>query len=161
MQVAEKEEFYQIVTSCDATNFWYGPHLNEPLPDKKAFFEDFEEYYFTDFKNSKGRSFHIVEGDSNIGQINYNEIKEDVVDIDIIIYNKDNWSKGYGSSSVKLISAYLEEKFNVASIFIDVHCSTERAVKAYEKAGFTKSEKIVEKGESFFRLKRINKYRRT
>lgn len=160
MQVEEKEDFYQKATSCDATDFWYGPHLNEPLPDKKAFFEDFEEYYFTDFKNSKGRSFHIVEGDANIGQINYNEIKEDVVDIDIIIYSKDNWSKGYGSSSVKLISAYLEEKFNVESIFIDVHNSNERAMKAYKKAGYDQSEEYVEKGQKFYRLKRINKYRR-
>ncbi len=158
MQVEEKEFFFKKATSSDSTDFWYGPHLGEPIPNKEAFFKDFEEYYFTDFKNAKGRCFHILESDEKIGQINYNEIKERVVEIDIIIYDKENWSKGYGSSSVKLMSAYLEEKFHVESIFIEVHSKNKRAVKAYEKAGFTISGEQVDNGQTFYRLERKNKY---
>jgi RimJ/RimL family protein N-acetyltransferase len=99
-----------------------------------------------------------MESGVDIGQINYNEIKNKIVEVDIIIYNKQNWSKGYGSSSLKLMSAYLEEKFHVESIYLDVHSSNERAIKAYEKAGFHKSEELVENNERVFRLKKANKY---
>lgn len=128
------------------------------MPDQTAFFKDFEEYYFTDFMNTKGRSFHIIEANSKIGQINYNEIKDGEVELDIIIYDKENWSKGYGSSSIKLLSAYLEEKYHVSSIYIEVHSENERASKAYKKAGFEFSEEIVDGKQTYHRLKRKNRY---
>ena len=152
MQVDEKEFFFKQATGSDATDYWYGPHLGDPVPDKAAFFEDFEEYYFTDFKDNKGRCFHIIEGGDKIGQINYNEIKNANVEIDIIIYSKENWSKGYGSSAVKLMSSYLESRFHVKSIFIDVHPENDRAIKAYDKAGFSKKEKYTEEDITYFRV---------
>lgn len=158
MQVEEKDFFFEKATNSDATDYWYGPHIGEVIPDKKAFFKDFDDYYFTDFKNTKGRCFHIIEAGEKIGQINYNEIKENEVEVDVIIYDKENWSKGYGSSSVKLISAYLEEKFHVQTIHIDVHPDNKRAVKAYEKAGFQKSELKEENGHKYLRLKRLNRF---
>lgn len=154
----DKEFFFEKATTSDATDYWYSSKIGEKVPDRKAFFDDFEEYYFTDFKNTKGRCFHIIEEGSKIGQINYNQITEGTVEIDIIIYNKSNWSKGYGSSSVKLMSAYLEEKYHVKSIYIEVHSENLRAVKAYEKAGFEKSEVKEDKGQTYFRLQRENKF---
>lgn len=82
------------------------------------------------------------------------------MEVDIIIYDKENWSKGYGSSAIKLISAYLEEKYHVDSIWIDVHPQNGRAIKAYEKAGFNSMSKTKnEHGTEFIRLARKNQYK--
>jgi len=78
------------------------------------------------------------------------------VEVDILIYAKENWSKGYGSSAVKLMSSYLEAKFHVNSIFIDVHPENDRAIKAYDKAGFSKAKEITEEGNTYYRLTRSN-----
>jgi len=120
------------------------------VPDKNAFFEDWKKHYFQDRDNKKGRCFHIVESGENIGQINYNAITNKEVDVDILIYDKDNWSKGYGTSAIKLMCAYLEEKYHVSKVWIDVHPENKRAMKAYEKAGFAE----IGQENNFIRLAR-------
>lgn len=139
---------------------WYGARYGDVIPTKSDFFKDWDYYYFRDIQNKKGRCFHILKNGEKIGQINYNAIKDNQVDIDIIIYDKENWSKGYGSSAIKLMSAYLEEKYHVDKIWIDVHPENKRAIKAYEKAGFNSSVPVTDsKGIEFIRLARPNKYK--
>lgn len=116
---------------------WYGEQYGDEIPNRKAFFEDWKKYYFQDQENKKGRCFHILQGQEKIGQVNYNSIANKEVDIDILIYNQENWSKGYGTSAIKLMCAYLEEKYHVNKVWIDVHENNNRAIKAYEKAGFS------------------------
>ena len=156
----EKEYFFNHATHSDGTALWYGAKYGDSVPDKSSFFKDWQGYYFKDIENRKGRYFHIIQKGSKIGQINYNEIQSNEVDVDIIIYDKDNWSKGYGSSAIKLISAYLEEKYHVDKIWIDVHPHNTRAIKAYEKAGFnSKSKTKDELGIDYIRLSRKNRYK--
>ena len=132
----EKEYFFVQATGSDATPLWYGARYGDEVPDRETFFEDWKRYYFEDRENKKGRCFHILQNQEKIGQINYNSIENKEVDVDILIYNKENWSKGYGTSAIKLMCAYLEEKYHVAKVWIDVHQDNTRAKKAYEKAGF-------------------------
>ncbi|MDA9774328.1 GNAT family N-acetyltransferase [Saprospiraceae bacterium] len=137
----EKEYFFEQATGSDATPLWYGARYGDDIPDKNKFFEDWQQFYFQDRENERGRCFHILREQSKIGQVNYNSINNDEVDVDILIYSKENWSKGYGTSAIKLMCAYLEEKYHVKKVWIDVHTENNRAMKAYEKAGFSSEGK--------------------
>ena len=53
----------------------------------------------------------------------------------------------------------MEEKFHVRKIWIDVHPSNSRAIKAYEKANFHFSQEIIDsKGVKYNRLVRNNAF---
>jgi len=54
------------------------------------------------------------------------------------------------------MSIYLEEKFHVERIWIDVHPENARAMKAYNKAGFINSTSSNE--SKYVRLMRKNQY---
>ena len=84
----------------------------------------------------QGRAFHIIHDDEKIGQITYHKIDKGEVTVDILIYDNSNRNHGYGTSALKLMCAYLEEKYHVQKIWMDIPSSNHRAIKAYEKAGF-------------------------
>jgi RimJ/RimL family protein N-acetyltransferase len=136
MSSSDKEAFYNNATSSDATPYWYGPAYSDHIPGHDEFFKDWKSYYFNDNKEELGRCFNIIKNGVKIGMINYNHIVLNKVDIDIIIYDKANWSSGFGTSAIKLLSLYLLERFHVNEIWIDVLQSNTRAIKAYEKSGF-------------------------
>jgi RimJ/RimL family protein N-acetyltransferase len=140
MSSEDKESFYKKATSSDATPFWYGPAYSDHIPQHDEFFTDWKPFYFNDNKEELGRCFHIIKKAQKIGMINYNHILDGKVDIDIIIYNKENWSSGYGTSAIKLLSLYLSERFHVKEIWIDVLANNLRAIKAYEKADFERQK---------------------
>ena len=57
------------------------------------------------------------------------------------------------------MSIYLEEKFHVNKIWIDVHNENARALKAYNNAGFTASTNSeISSKAPFIRLMRKNQY---
>ena len=60
----------------------------------------------------------------------------------ILIGEKEYWGRGIGTEATKLILLYGFYYLNLHSIFLKVYAFNKRAIKAYEKAGFTRDGKI-------------------
>ena len=52
------------------------------------------------------------------------------------IADQKNWSKGYGGETTRLIVDYVFEALNMNRLHLHVQCDNEKAVKAYQRAGF-------------------------
>ena len=55
----------------------------------------------------------------------------------IIIGEKKYWNRGYGTDAVRLLVKHGFETLNLNRIFLHVFDTNPRAIRAYEKAGFT------------------------
>ncbi len=67
--------------------------------------------------------------------------------IGISIGERDYWGKGYGTDAMRLIVQYGFIELNLRRISLGVHAYNERAVKSYEKVGFTLEGRM--RGEGF------------
>jgi RimJ/RimL family protein N-acetyltransferase len=54
----------------------------------------------------------------------------------IVIGDRDYWSKGYGTDTMRLIVQYGFVELNLRRISLGLHAYNERALKTYRKAGF-------------------------
>lgn len=90
-----------------------------------------------------GRCFIIEVKGQAVGQINYNEVDQESksVELDIWLSGSEQTGKGYGSAALQALCGYLKRKFGCKQFFIAPSRRNIRAVKAYEKAGFTKTTK--------------------
>ena len=127
--------FYKWATQSDATPFWY---QDGKIPTLEQFLDDWKPLYFDSSQPEKGMCFAIVVDGRAIGQVNYNEIDRtnDSVELDIIIADDVDKSKGYGTDALKTLSQYLIENMNVKIPYIIPVISNHRAIRAYQKAGF-------------------------
>ncbi len=58
-------------------------------------------------------------------------------ELGILIGEKSYWDHGYGTETVRLLAKYGFDTLNLHRIFLRVFESNPRAIRAYEKAGFT------------------------
>jgi RimJ/RimL family protein N-acetyltransferase len=82
----------------------------------------------------------VNETGREIGQINYQkdveEKEKDVYDLDIIIADKKDQNKGYGSAAIKLLTGHLSDILDLRNFSIYTLPENQRAVKSFRKAGF-------------------------
>ena len=154
MTADEVPLFYRWATQSEATPFWYGDLVGEPIPTYQQFLRDFKPYYFDGSEPEKGRSFTILIGGRAIGEINYNEIdqKHNSVDLDIIIADDKDKNRGYGSDALKALAQYLFQKMNIEACHVETVSGNPRAIRAYEKAGFRQTEVFLEKELEWVRM---------
>jgi RimJ/RimL family protein N-acetyltransferase len=74
-----------------------------------------------------------------IGTIGFGKIdwRNSAAEFGINIGEKDYWNKGYGTEAVRLLAKYGFTTLNLHRIFLRVLETNSRAIRAYEKAGFT------------------------
>ncbi len=63
--------------------------------------------------------------------------------IGIRIGDKEYWGKGYGTDAVSILVNYCLTTLHIAHIWLKVLPTNARAIRCYEKCGFTKCGKIV------------------
>jgi RimJ/RimL family protein N-acetyltransferase len=56
----------------------------------------------------------------------------------VFIGDKLSWDRGIGTDCARLMLRYGFEKLNLNRIWLGVNAANERAVRAYEKAGFVR-----------------------
>lgn len=76
--------------------------------------------------------------------INECDVKNRTCTIGIMIGDKDYWSKGYGSDSLKVLIKFIFEEVNMNKIKLKVFSFNTRAIACYKKVGF-KEEGILKK----------------
>ncbi len=57
-------------------------------------------------------------------------------ELGIMIGERDEWDKGYGSEAIELILRYGFERLNLHRIYLRVYANNPRAIRCYERAGF-------------------------
>lgn len=62
----------------------------------------------------------------------------------IVIGEKDAWGRGYGTEATRLVVEEAFEALNMAEVRLEVFGHNERAVKTYERVGFTMTGEHVE-----------------
>lgn len=146
--------FYQWAVASDATPFWYGIRCGDEIPDLNTFSQDWKPHYFDGSSPNQGRCFIILHDDIPIGQVNYNKIDEsdNSVELDIIIADRSDWNKGFGTDALKTLSSFLFQNMNVQRCFIEVLENNPRALKAYEKSEFKVSKRFVRNGVKMMML---------
>jgi len=70
--------------------------------------------------------------------------------VGLIIGEKDEWGKGYGTDVTKTLLKYIKEEMGKTEVFLNVDIPNIAAIKCYEKCGFKiyKKEKAPERVNS-------------
>ena len=149
IKLKEKDEFYNLATKSYGSQFWYDEETKKKRT-KKTFFKSWKNDYFNPRKPKAGKCFWILVNKKGIGQVTYNEIdtKNKKIELDIIIGNKKDLGKGYGTDALRALIKYLFNNFDLNKIWIEARVNNHRAIKAYQKAGF-KKECLLQKEDYF------------
>ena len=65
-------------------------------------------------------------------------------EIGIMIGDKRQWNKGYGTETMRLILKHGFETLNLHRLYLKVYSTNLRAIRAYEKAGFVLEARLRE-----------------
>jgi len=115
-------------------------HLSDaptrPLDD---WCDDWEAHYFTDDDPESGRMFVVLDGDTPVGAIAYNDIDERRrVELDIWLNAEANCGRGLGTDAIEALVGHLEAELGVRTFMMQPSARNPRAVRAYEKVGFAR-----------------------
>jgi RimJ/RimL family protein N-acetyltransferase len=99
-----------------------------------------EEWLRSHYKSDRDVIFAIClkDGNEHIGNCGLhfiNWIDRNAV-LGIMIGEKREWNKGYGTEAVKLLLKYAFDTLNLERVELTVFDYNKRGIKAYEKAGF-------------------------
>lgn len=131
---------FEWATRSDATPFWYGERYGDEIPDETAFFGDWQSHYFEEEIPERGRLFLIEAAGELVGMVNYNSLNDEELDLDILIASDNNKGRGYGSDALKTLTDFLHRNYSISDFQIHAIADNFRAIRAYEKAGFSTSE---------------------
>ncbi|MGE5560615.1 MAG: GNAT family N-acetyltransferase [Chloroflexota bacterium] len=75
-----------------------------------------------------------------IGELELDNLspKEGAVELSICIGNRAYWNQGYGTDAISLIRDHIFASTRLRRIYLRVYRSNKRAIRCYEKCGFTK-----------------------
>ena len=87
-----------------------------------------------------------VEENKPIGYVCLKGINENIssAELGIAIMEKEYRSQGYGTEALRLVTRYAFDKLGLSLIGLTVFLFNERAIKAYEKVGFSR-RKVLKK----------------
>lgn len=144
----DRDLLFDWAVNSEATYWWYGEHVGEPIPSRTEFFEDFDASYFDD--SVKDHGWFIIEvAGKKVGMINYQPEEDEgdrgVIDFDILIPEPADTGKGIGSKAILLLLDYLVQagwkEFLIHTLVIN-----KRAQASFLKAGFSYERDQSEKG---------------
>lgn len=76
--------------------------------------------------------FHSIEDINRCGEVG------------IVIGDKNEWNKGYGAEAMTLLQRHGFETLNLNRVYLRVYADNVRAVRSYERAGFTLEGRLRE-----------------
>jgi len=92
-------------------------------------------------KNNEQKNMVIENKKSHyIGQITLDHIdwKNRNAELGVVIGNKKNWGKGFGTEAIELLLEYGFHHMNLYNIYLWVFEYNKRGIRCYEKCGFKK-----------------------
>lgn len=140
---SDRRPIFEWLAHSDLTSLMLGlPNFpDNPAPTWDEFVNDYVDYFFDGSQPLLGRCFVIECENQAIGQVNYNEIDLDnqSTELDIWLADRQFINKGYGTDALNTFCDFLNKEFDIQKIYIAPSIRNERAVKAYQKAGFVQT----------------------
>ena len=89
-------------------------------------------------------AIRLLADDRLIGSCQLNEIDRDggSCRLQIRIGERSKWNRGHGSEAVGLLVRHALDGLGLSRVRLDVFADNERALRAYEKAGFTRLRQV-------------------
>jgi len=145
--LADKENVYIWCFHSETTKSHSGPPYfpETPIESREEFFKDnhgYSDYFFDGTQPKKGRGFIILFNDVQVGFVSYTSfhLKPGWSELDIWINSEGKCNKGFGSDALITLSNYLNKKMNIDKMIMRPSVKNDRAINAYVKAGFEKSD---------------------
>ena len=88
----------------------------------------------------KGKNWKLL---GNCGVFDVDSVNRSA-ELGILIGEKSEWNKGYGSEAMSLLVRHCFETLNLNRTFLRVYTENIRAVRSYEKAGFVLEGRLRE-----------------
>ena len=101
--------------------------------------QEIDEYFSKILKDKENHHFMIMNNQKTIGHITLEPKKDNWCETKIVIGEKDEQNKGFGTGAIKLIIEK-GKKLGFDKIYLEVRPENARAIRAYEKCGFKKAE---------------------
>ena len=147
----DRWKIYEWCFQSETTKCHSGPpdYPNNPIPTYEEFCSSddggYTEYYFTGAKPNDGRGFLIMNGEEAVGFISYCSfhLKSGISELDIWMKDEANCGKGFGVDALISLGDYLHKEMGICEMIIAPSKRNTRAVRAYEKAGFVKTDKAM------------------
>lgn len=147
----DRQKIYEWCFQSETTKYHAGPpdYPNNPIPTYEEFYTSddggYTEYYFTGEKPKDGRGFLIVKQNEAIGFVSYCtfHLKQMVAELDIWMNTEANCGNGFGVDALASLGDFLNKEMDIRELIIAPSIKNTRAVRAYEKAGFKKTDKVM------------------
>lgn len=147
----DRQRIYEWCYQSDTTKYHAGPpdYPHNPIPSYDDFYASddggYLEYYFTGTSPKDGRGFIIVNGEEPIGFISYSafHLKPGIAELDLWMGSTANCGQGFGVDALVSLGDYLNKELDICELIIAPSIKNTRAIRAYEKAGFHKTEKAM------------------
>jgi len=139
-ELHQREEVYRwcFHSETSAAHVFADTHV----PSYAEFCEDYADYYFTGARPLDGRGFMIMLDGEPIGFISYAafHLQPGWVELDNWLAREAHCGKGYGSDALATLGRYLADELGFARAIMRPSVNNPRAIAAYEKAGFVRSD---------------------
>lgn len=138
----DKRKSYEWLCLSDAVSSHMGApdYPENPILTWDEFEEAFEDFYYIEEQKESGAIMIIKDGDEEIGCLCYAcfHLQPERAELDIWLKSESVCGKGYGYKALKELIEYLRSTLNIKKFIIRPSEKNIRAVRSYEKAGFTR-----------------------
>lgn len=138
---SDRRDVFAWLAGSDVTSSMMGPPIfpEQPAPTWEEFNADYGPNFFNGSTPEVEGSYIIEVAGVPVGQINY-EIRERPVrlaELDIWLRSLADTGHGYGPDALNALTAHLFRALGVDTFLIRPSARNPRAIRAYQKAGFT------------------------
>lgn len=145
----DRQSIYDWCFQSETTKSHAGPpdYPDIPIPTYEEFYASddggYTAYYFTGAKPNDGRGFLIVQDGQAVGFISYSafHLKPGIAELDIWMDAEANCGRGLGVDALVALGKYLHSEMGFQQLIIAPSGKNTRAVRAYEKAGFVRTDR--------------------
>jgi diamine N-acetyltransferase len=152
----DRRAIYEWGSHSDAARAMIGPpnFPDHTVPTWEEFCDDYKAYFFDGSAPELGRCYVILVGDEPVGQVNYNdiEVRDGVrrTEMDIWMRAEQYCGQGYGSDALLTLCEHLASAMNVHTFMVQPSARNKRAIRSYEKIGFTRLPLTTEEARALW-----------
>lgn len=143
-QPADRLRVYRWLTEPAIAAFMFGPPRfpEATVPTWEEFIADYRDHFFDGSDPSRGQCYIVMQADVPVGQINHGDIfgMPPTTELDLWLAGAEFLGLGYGPAAVDLLCKRLATEQAVRRFILRPSARNERAVRAYQKAGFRRKD---------------------
>jgi diamine N-acetyltransferase len=139
----DRRDIYEWLVASDVTPSMMGPPIypDVSIPTWDEFSDDYAPHFFDGSRPDCACSFIIEVDGEAMGHISYDGLDSErsIAELDIWMRSQACCGRGYGTDAMVALMRHLDAHFVVETFIVRPSRRNQRAVRAYEKAGFRSS----------------------